>query len=72
MKGTQHEVEIRDILSRSLSPEQKADKIREFMDWNREELIDIIRKIGTSTQPQQSEIIAFFWDRTSRKSGKLW
>ena len=57
------ESDIRNILSRGMSPEFMAEEICKFMTWDKEELIRIIMEKGTDRTEQHSKIIGHFWNK---------
>ena len=56
------EITIREILYSKETPEQKAELICRFMSWNKDKLIEAIRKYGTQTNEQRTSIIREFWN----------
>jgi len=54
------ELEIRMILREQTSQEKKADAICKIMTWNREKLIEVMRKHGCSNEGR-NKIIGEFW-----------
>lgn len=66
MKGrrNQTEIKIKEILALEReSPEEKSEKICDFMNFKREEVIRIIKEIGTQNEKKRSEIIRRLWKR---------
>jgi len=61
------EYEIKTILDKNCSPEQKVQEITKFMTWDKKELLNIIIKEGTDTDKQQGQIIKHLWDKTKRR-----
>jgi len=60
------ELEIKEILKGQYSAEEKANKIRKFMNWDKKKLIDAITRYGTTTDEQQNLIINKFWGSLSK------
>ena len=61
---------IKDILKEQETPEEKADKITKFMNWNRDKLIKAIEKYKTAIPEGQEEVINEFWRKNGIRRNK--
>lgn len=63
------EITIREIL-RENTPEIAAEKICQFMDWDKQKLLNAIRTYGTTEPKRISAIISVFWNRENLRGDK--
>lgn len=58
----QVEIKIKSILKDSKTAKEMVDEICSFMNWNRDELLEAIKKYGCSSRESRGKIIAVFWN----------
>ena len=57
------ELKIKEILGETGSIETKVKAIREFMNWDKKKLTEVILRHGTNSNSQQNSVIKEFWGK---------